>query len=239
MGLPVFGPTVVTGDEDAQPDIIVRVALALSRQQVAMALAVSFTELNPDRDPAALTVDEIRGEVEGYLAAAGIVTVDEALETEQGRTYPPHQQAIVSALAAAVDRAYPPLPPLATVAAAGTVTVQTTDHGPVTLSCPAWCTGQYHQQGGARVDITHTGPDEEILAPAPGGDAVLIRAALESQPFTLSPRADQVLMAVEIDGESIAFAPSDLERLADGLESAAPKVRQLAAELASVRGAGR
>lgn len=105
--LPVYGPTTVTGDEESTPVAVVRVAVALSREQLLTALAVSFTEMDLDRDASALTVAEVRTEVEGYLATAALASLDRDAPSVHGRVFPLHQQAIVTALAEATERAYP------------------------------------------------------------------------------------------------------------------------------------
>ncbi|MFF1544619.1 hypothetical protein [Streptomyces sp. NPDC058291] len=105
--LPVFGPTEVFVDEDVTPAVVVRVAYALSREQLLTALSIGFTEMNPDRDAVNLTVDEVRREVEGWLHAAAVYELDRYVTQGQLTAYPPEQQAVMDALAEAVERAYP------------------------------------------------------------------------------------------------------------------------------------
>lgn len=108
--LPVFGPTDPHTDEDHTPEVIVRVDYALSREQVATALGVSFAEIAADRTPESLTVLDVRYEVEGYLAAQGLFDLSDQMERDRRRVFPPEQQRVLQLLVEAVDRAYPTTP---------------------------------------------------------------------------------------------------------------------------------
>ncbi|WP_406345515.1 DUF6907 domain-containing protein [Streptomyces sp. NBC_00648] len=105
--LPVYGPTEPQFDEGVTPDVIVRVDYALSREQLVTALGIGFAEIAADRAPEALTVEEVRAEVEGFLGSRGIMEVDDQMERDAQRTFPPEQQHVMQLLTAAVERAYP------------------------------------------------------------------------------------------------------------------------------------
>ncbi|MFM9790136.1 DUF6907 domain-containing protein [Streptomyces turgidiscabies] len=170
--LPTFGPTEVFREEDVTPDAVVRVAFALSREQLLTALSIGFTEMGPDRDAAGLTVDETRTEVEGWLHAAAVLELDRYVRQGQLTAYPLEAQPVMDALAAALDRAYPAdtrgdspsaltvadLPPVQQPRTAdGTVQLLTLDHGCVAVDEPAWCIGHAGEPVGYRADITHRG----------------------------------------------------------------------------------
>jgi hypothetical protein len=161
--LPVFGPTEVFREEDVTPDVVVRVAFALSREQLLTALSIGFTELIPDVDAETITVEETRTEVEGWLHAAAVIELDRYVTQGQLTAYPPEARPVMDALSAALDRAYPPRREPAPRAVQqprygdGTVTLQTLDHGEITIGEPRWCTGHDGEQIVQRVDVTHVG----------------------------------------------------------------------------------
>jgi hypothetical protein len=114
------------------------------------------------------------------------------------------------------------------VSAGRTVTVQTSDHGPVTVPEPAWCVGE-HVDGGFRVDIGHHSADAVM---AFRGHTVL-GVVLASYPF-----ADQMprgpLAVVELDDFQSFTDPAELEELAAALVAHAATVRAVAAQLAEL-----
>ncbi|MEV6835521.1 hypothetical protein AB0N17_13555 [Streptomyces sp. NPDC051133] len=105
--LPVYGPSEVFNVYDTDPAVIVRVAIALSREQLMAALSIGFTEIAPDRSADSLTVEETRAEVEGWLASTAIVELDRYVRQGQLTAYPPEAQPTMDALAEALLRAYP------------------------------------------------------------------------------------------------------------------------------------
>ncbi|MFD9211612.1 DUF6907 domain-containing protein [Streptomyces sp. NPDC059544] len=120
-----------------------------------------------------------------------------------------------------------------------TVTIPTRDHGDVTVACPDWCTGQYHQAGGYRVDITHTSPETELTVPTATGPAVLLRFDIELRPFTESAPGRVVFASVEIDGDRYACDPDQVDALARGLVENATQLRSFARRLAVLKETGR
>lgn len=117
-----------------------------------------------------------------------------------------------------------------------TVTVETVDHGPVTVTCPSWCLG-VHPDGGYRVDITHAGRVMEFEADTSRGPVVVLLAALELRPFTELPPGPVVFVNVEIGGDWYPSSPGQLESLAAALVGHAARLHGLAERLAELRGA--
>lgn len=124
------------------------------------------------------------------------------------------------------------------LAAARTVTVHTSDHGPVTIGEPAWCTGRHHQQGGYRVDISHTSADHEFNVATPDGPITIIRACFEQRPFTEADPGRDVFVNVELDGEMHPCDPAQLHRIAAALTAHSAHMVTLAAQLTDLREAG-
>lgn len=96
-----------------------------------------------------------------------------------------------------------------------TVTVQTLDHGPVTIPEPAWCLGD-HETESYREDIEHQG--EEVRATVPTachGTVTAVAMSLVQRPF--SPSERRTLAAVYVDGEWHEFDGAALLQLADAL----------------------
>ncbi|MFG2637136.1 hypothetical protein ACGFX8_25295 [Streptomyces sp. NPDC048362] len=105
--LPAYGPSEVFHDEDTEPAVVVRVAIALSCEQLMTALSIGFTEMDPARSADSLTVEETRQEVEGWLASAALVELDRYVRQGQLTAYPPEARPVMDALAEALQRAYP------------------------------------------------------------------------------------------------------------------------------------
>ncbi|MFJ9752952.1 DUF6907 domain-containing protein [Streptomyces chartreusis] len=79
------------------------------------------------------------------------------------------------------------------------VTVDTSDHGPVTIPEPSWCLGN-HRDGVARIDITHVGPNHVLTLATREGPAVHLITALESRPFITDSFLRGPFVAVEVGG---------------------------------------
>lgn len=199
--LPVFGPSEVFSDEETQPAAIVRVAYALSREQLLTALSIGFTEIAPDRDAENLTVDEVRREVEGWLASESLIELDRYVTQGQLTAYPPEAQRVMDALAAAVDRAYLPPPVPAAVQApryeGGRVWLQTLDHGEILVSEPRWCLGHDGQPVGYRADITHNGRTVAAEFEGDDGPVEFLRARISWAPFGELQREPHPVVDVE------------------------------------------
>ncbi|MBT2675795.1 hypothetical protein J7E95_34390 [Streptomyces sp. ISL-14] len=115
-----------------------------------------------------------------------------------------------------------------------TVTVHTTDHGPVTVPEPAWCLGQ-HPQDGHRADILHRGPGHTLTFRGRHiTDAALVQAPFSELPADLTGREPGV--SVDILGKTLN--PVGLYELAAVLDSYADRLRDLADGLAVVLAGG-
>ncbi|MEV6651185.1 hypothetical protein [Streptomyces sp. NPDC051219] len=107
-----------------------------------------------------------------------------------------------------------------------TVTVQTIDHGPVTIPEPEWCRGE-HPAGWERSAIVHYGADLPASVPVPGGRAGTAAASLVQRPFDDDTRT---LVEVELD-QHYAFDAAGLDLVAAALVEHASVLRHLAREL--------
>ncbi|WP_329339159.1 hypothetical protein OG252_26365 [Streptomyces sp. NBC_01352] len=238
--LPTYGPTEVFREEDVTPDAVVRVAFALSREQLMTALSIGFTELVPDVDAETITVEETRKEVEGWLHAAAVIELDRYVTQGQLTAYPVEAQPVMDALGRALDRAYPPRTPEPVRRAPrygdGTVTLETFDHGEVTVPEPAWCIGHSWQPNPHRADITHNSTRVKAAATTDGAGRVhLLKAYISHAPhLEIRPEPHPV---VSVQLECIEdFAAEDIPQLIEGLKSAERVLANIAAEAIRLRG---
>lgn len=119
-----------------------------------------------------------------------------------------------------------------------TVTVHTHDHGDVTIQEPAWCTGAFHQPGGARVDVTHTSDDIPFNVETGEGSVTTMRAVFEQRPFTEREPGRGVFVSVELDGQMYPSTPQQLDRIAAALVIHAVHLRTLARQLSVLQAVG-
>ncbi|WP_236244507.1 hypothetical protein [Streptomyces sp. CC210A] len=110
-----------------------------------------------------------------------------------------------------------------------TVTVPTIDHGPVTLTCPPWCTGHTSHPAEYRADLSHTGP-EHVL---PHDGEPLHIAQLVQFPYGTRPNTTGLY--VEQSGYAQTLAPTGVDALAAALVEHAAQLRHLARELSALR----
>lgn len=97
-----------------------------------------------------------------------------------------------------------------------TVTVQTSDHGWLTIPEPVWCRSP-HDVRTARADIHHEGAEHAATVDVAGCGPVRFLTAFLSQ-FPFAEHSDRGLcVAVEIEGEHCEFDPAGLDGLADAL----------------------
>jgi hypothetical protein len=238
--LPVYGPTDLFDDEGITPDVIVRVAIALSRKQLLTALTIGFTEMIPTLDADNLTVEDVRREVEGWFAAQGIVEVDRYEAQGQLTAYPVEAQPVMDALAAALDRAYPPRAPEPVRRPPrygdGTVTLDTFDHGDVTVPEPAWCIGHSWQPNPHRADITHNSTRVKASAMTDGAGRVhLLHAYISHAPHLEIRPEPHPVVSVQLECTE-DFAAEDIPQLIEGLKSAEQVLANVAAEAIRLRG---
>jgi hypothetical protein len=109
---PVFGPTDVQNVHDDQPEphVTVRVAYRMSRVELFAVLAAGYAVTNIDRSPDSMTVEEIRYDVEGYLADTSLLNLSDTVETVEGILARGEHPEQTQALKRALDRAYPAAP---------------------------------------------------------------------------------------------------------------------------------
>lgn len=240
--LPQYGPTEIFDDPGITPDAVVRVAYALSRQQLLTALSIGYTEMDPSREPGDLTVQEVRTEVEGWLAAQGIIEIDRYVIQGQLTAYPPERQAVIDALAAALDRAYPPRRPEPVYRPPrygnGTVTLDTFDQGEVTVDEPTWCTGHGWQPNPHRSDITHKSIQVKAGVETEGhGWVDILEAYVSHAPYLVQQPEPHPVISVELDVKA-DFTAEEIVDLNRGLHLAVIRLARLAAEALHLRDGG-
>ncbi|MEV5940325.1 hypothetical protein [Streptomyces sp. NPDC051994] len=113
----------------------------------------------------------------------------------------------------------------------GTVTVQTSDHGPVTMTCPSWCIGHVDILM-SRADLGHESAETLLRVPVPGGQVALMTAVFEQRPFTTRPPGTGVFLNLEIDGQFYPLNRGEADEVADALLTAVVDLRVLARRLA-------
>jgi hypothetical protein len=115
-----------------------------------------------------------------------------------------------------------------------TVTVLTTDYGPVTIPEPAWCAGR-HPAGCLRSEIAHEGPKISVMVGTSRGPRAALHLFMWQDPFPTPActHSDDVHVAVQlIDGDTYDYDAPGLEALATDLLEAVGKVRRMARRLA-------
>jgi hypothetical protein len=228
---PIYGPTSLQNDHDDQPEpwVTVRVDYRVSRWELLAALAAGYATANEMQDPDGMTVEQVRYDVEAFLADTSARDLDAMVEEVAAKVERGEDQAQMEALRRAMDRAYPVRQPesppgfveefphvaahLARERGQDTVTVPTGDRGDVVLDEPFWCLGE-HEPEGYRADISHEGEEVPLLVQTGcHGEVRLGAASLTQRPF--SPTDARVLAAVEFD----ELHEYDARELADMLDS--------------------
>lgn len=240
--LPLYGPTDPFGDEEHEPDVIVRVDLLMSREQIATALGIAWAEIAADRQPESLSVVEVRHEVEAYLSVQVFHALAVQMERDAARTFPPEQQRVLQVLAEAADRAYPPRrEPEPTAVQSpryrdGTVTLQTLDHGEVTIDEPVWCTGHDGEDVGYLADVTHNGAHTTApIVTARYGPSNIMTAYISHAPHAVQQPEPHPVLSVELSEHGDLDVP-DGRTLARGLRIAAARIERALDDLARLRG---
>ncbi|MDX3582982.1 DUF6907 domain-containing protein [Streptomyces europaeiscabiei] len=211
--LPTYGPTELqNANDDTGPAVaVVRVDFQMSREELATAFAYGYAETNQDRPVEDMSVEDVRADVEGYLAATGYLQFSQNVADMRAGT--PVSPAVQAAFAAALDRAYPLQPVPAAVQAPrygnGTVTLQTLDRGEVVVDEPAWCVGHDGEPVGHRADVTHNGVWTAGELEVDGDTVEFLRVRISHAPLTeLQPEPRPV---ADVDG----FPALDAEQLRD------------------------
>lgn len=116
-----------------------------------------------------------------------------------------------------------------------TVTVQTIDHGPVTMPEPAWCVGHDEQQPQYRIDISHFGPVTLFEVPTSRGEVTTMEAAFEQRPFIgdAFPGTD-VFVWVGVADDGCPSTPAQLDTIAAALVEHAATLRGMARRLTAL-----
>ncbi|MCX4906845.1 hypothetical protein [Streptomyces sp. NBC_00878] len=116
-----------------------------------------------------------------------------------------------------------------------TVTLQTSDHGDVTLPCPAWCVGHAdHDPESARADLMHVGPEVDCTHLG----VTLFTAELVQSPFA-GPSSRYLggrTPGVSIHPLGKTLDPADLYSLAAQLDAYADRLRDMADRLSTILG---
>jgi uncharacterized protein DUF6907 len=116
-----------------------------------------------------------------------------------------------------------------------TVTLQTADHGAVTVQEPSWCVGHaHHDPETLRVDITHCGPAVDCTFLG----IEVFTAELVASPYasTTIPRLGGRTPGASVHPLGLTLAPTDLYSLAAALDRYADELRDLADQLTAVLG---
>ncbi|TXS08100.1 hypothetical protein EAO70_35515 [Streptomyces sp. adm13(2018)] len=113
----------------------------------------------------------------------------------------------------------------------GTVTLDTSDHGPVTTQEPDWCLGHSARAPGYRIDFTHRGAEHTF---AFASDTLLV-AMLSQDPFVTDPERRRTRLYVEQTGYSASLDPAEVRQLAAALTVHAMHLRTLADQLTTLR----
>ncbi|MFJ4623040.1 DUF6907 domain-containing protein [Streptomyces sp. NPDC088812] len=117
-----------------------------------------------------------------------------------------------------------------------TVTLATSDHGPVTLPEPSWCRGHAdHSPTVHRADLCHYGT-ETVLA---FQGAELFRVMVTESPFVTRPEQRGVVAYLEQADYTGDLTPAGLYDLAAALEGHADRLRDFADQLDRLLGGAR
>ncbi|WP_406199232.1 hypothetical protein OG331_22985 [Streptomyces sp. NBC_01017] len=237
--MPVYGPTDPFGDEEHEPDVIVRVDFLMSREQITTALGIAWAEGFTTGAPESLTVLQVRHEVEAYLSVQAFHELDVQMERDRQREFPPEQQRVLQLLAEAVERAYPAAGAQNYAPAVqaprygdGTVTLQTLDHGEITIDEPRWCTGHDGEQIVQRVDVTHVGRKVAAEVETDAGAVEFLPACISWGPFA-ELRPEPYPLA-DVD-DFPAMDPAQLRELAAETALHAGRLYRLSNELDRLR----
>ncbi|MFD3657011.1 DUF6907 domain-containing protein [Streptomyces sp. NPDC058620] len=113
-----------------------------------------------------------------------------------------------------------------------TVTVETADHGHVTIPEPAWCIAP-HDFEGYREDIEHHSAKTPLIVPTPcHGLISALPVFFVWRPF--SETDSQMNVGIELD-EWHEFSPTDLDKVAAALVEHARTIRVYARQLSTMR----
>ncbi|MEU0343157.1 hypothetical protein ABZ092_30465 [Streptomyces bobili] len=115
-----------------------------------------------------------------------------------------------------------------------TVTLPTTDHGPVTLPEPSWCHGHaHHDPHSVRADLTHTSPQHPLTFHGRQlGYAVIAHAPYGE----LGHREIRAAVTISIEPDPDGLTPAGLYDLAAALDTSADQLRDVGDQLHAILG---
>jgi hypothetical protein len=113
------------------------------------------------------------------------------------------------------------------------VTVDTVQHGPLTIPEPAWCRGHAGDPVQFFTDLSHRGPEHALTF----GDLRIGGFMLAQFPYS-ARSARHVVGNVWWDIDGISLSPDELDALAAALVEHAAQLRAFARELAVVLAGG-
>ncbi|WP_215456648.1 hypothetical protein [Streptomyces sp. ATCC 21386] len=118
-----------------------------------------------------------------------------------------------------------------------TVTLPTIDHGPVTLTCPAWCRGHAdHRPDTHRSDILHIGPAVTLTF---HGAEVVIACIVQAPCATIdTPGLGGRTPGISMDPPARTLTPVDVYSFAAALDGYADRIRDLADQLDAILAGG-
>jgi len=120
------------------------------------------------------------------------------------------------------------------VTAPRTVTVPTSDRGPVTIPEPHWCSGIGHDVRNLRVEIAHQSAPLDITVNTARGPERLLELLYWQDPFppVTSPHGSNVYVVAHLlDGDHYGYDVAGLDGLVTDLLEAAASVRLVARRL--------
>ena len=119
------------------------------------------------------------------------------------------------------------------MSASRTVTIETVDHGTVTIPEPTWCIAA-HDIKGYREDIEHVSAQTPLLIPTRShGLVIAMPVFFVWRPF--SSNDNQINAAIVTDVESHEFDPAGLDQVAAALVEHARTIRVYARQLSTLR----
>lgn len=114
------------------------------------------------------------------------------------------------------------------------ITLDTLDHGPVTVDCPAWCIGHAWQAGATvgRNDICHRSVRVKAGVVTEARDwTPMLTVWVSWAPF--AELVPVISLVLDAEGD---YPAEDGRRIAEGLRVAATRIERLAAEALRLRG---
>ncbi|MFE9432175.1 DUF6907 domain-containing protein [Streptomyces sp. NPDC006640] len=120
----------------------------------------------------------------------------------------------------------------------GTVTLQTTDRGEVTVPEPAWCTGHDDEYVGYLADVTHNGRlITATAATAAHGPVEVAQGYISHAPHAVRNPEPHPTLYIALDLHE-SFGPEDGRNVTRALRVAAARFDLALKDLARMRGEG-